>query len=68
MKNLEYRKKADVLYIRLTDNAIDHTEENSEDVLVDVDVNGDVVGIEILGIKARLAELESETVAEPVAV
>jgi len=45
---ISYSKEADALYIRLNDKRIENSDEISEDVILDFDVNGNVVGIEVL--------------------
>ena len=45
---ISYSKEADALYIRLNDKRIENSDEISEDVILDFDANGNVVGIEVL--------------------
>jgi len=45
---IQYSQEADALYIRLKENKIEDTDEISEDFIIDYDVDGSVVGIEIL--------------------
>ena len=64
---LKVDEKADALYLRLNDAAIVESEEVQPGVILDYDQEGQVVGVELLGIKARaggasLRALEFETV------
>ena len=57
----------DVLYIRLDETAIVESEEVQPGVILDLDAKGQVVGLEILGLKGRvpmeeLKRLQFETV------
>jgi len=45
---IQYSQEADALYIRLKESKIEDTDEISEDLIIDYDTNGTVVGIEIL--------------------
>lgn len=45
---IRYSQEADALYIRLKENKIEDTDEVSEDLIIDYDANGKVIGIEIL--------------------
>lgn len=50
---IKYDKEVDVMYIRFTDEDIDHSEETSSGIVVDYDENGNMVGIELLQISKR---------------
>jgi uncharacterized protein YuzE len=59
--------KNDALYFRLDESAIVDSEEIKPGVILDYDANGNVVGIEILGLSNRvpvemLKRLQFETV------
>ena len=63
---LKIDEKADALYLRLNEQAIVESEEVQPGVILDYDAEGRVVGVELLGIKARsagasLRALEFET-------
>lgn len=45
---IRYSQEADALYIRLRETKIENTDEVSEDFIVDYDIDGNVVGLEIL--------------------
>ena len=45
---IHYSQEADVLYIRLKENAVDNTDEITEDIIMDYDRKGNVIAIEIL--------------------
>ena len=46
---IRYSKEADALYIRLKETEIGNSDEINEDMIVDYDLDGNVVAIEILG-------------------
>lgn len=58
---IEYDKEADALYVELNKNKIYKTREESDNFLVDVDKNGNVVGIEILN-ASKITPLEKLSV------
>ena len=45
---MHYSHEADALYIRLKENNIENTEEVSDNIIMDYDKDGNVVGIEVL--------------------
>jgi len=45
---IHYSQNANALYIRLKETEIANTDEISEDIIIDYDKNGNVIGIEIL--------------------
>ena len=45
---IHYSQEADALYIRLKETDIKNSDEISEDVIMDYDEGGNVVGIELL--------------------
>ena len=51
---LRVDEKADALYLRLNEAAIVESEEVESGVILDYDRKGRVVGVEILGLKARV--------------
>lgn len=46
--NFQYDQTADVLYIKLTEQPVTDSEEVEPHVVVDYDVDGQIVGIEVL--------------------
>ena len=56
---IHYSHEADALYIRLKENDIINTDEIVEDIIMDYDKEGNVIGIEILSasIKADIQQL-----------
>jgi len=56
---IHYSQEADVLYIRLNDTDIENSDEVTDDVIMDYDKKGNIVGIEILSAsqKADVSEL-----------
>lgn len=51
---LHYDEEADALYLRLDDSAVDESDEVQPGIILDFDASGQVVGIEILGLRARV--------------
>ena len=51
---ISYSKEADTLYIRLNDRKVETSDEVSDDVILDFDKDGNVVGIEILNASKKL--------------
>lgn len=49
MVQVEYDKKADSMYIWLRKAKYDISEELAENVILDLDKNGRIIGIEVLG-------------------
>ena len=45
---IHYSQESDALYIRLKETKIEETDEISENLIIDYDIDGNVVGIEIL--------------------
>lgn len=52
---LKVDEKSDALYLRLNEEAIVESEEVQPGVILDYDDRGRVVGVELLGIKERVA-------------
>ena len=50
---LHYSREADALYIRLKETDIANTDEVNEDIIMDYDNTGNVVGIEILSLSQK---------------
>ena len=61
---LEYDSKADAIYIRLKDVAIVSTREVEDNLVVDLDAKGRMVGIELLFVSDYLSpeDIDSFTV------
>lgn len=47
-------KVQDTLYFRLNENAIVESEEVQPGIILDFDINGKVIGVEILGLSTRV--------------
>ena len=56
MVQVEYDKKADALYIGLRKAKYDISEELAENVILDLDKNGRIIGIEVLGASKNLGK------------
>ena len=50
---MHYSKEADAMYIRLKESKIVDSDEVSEDIIMDYDESGSVVGIEILSVSEK---------------
>jgi uncharacterized protein YuzE len=57
---VHFDEKADAVYVRLDDSSIVESEEVQPGVILDFDSSGQVVGVELLGVKQRvpLADLK----------
>jgi uncharacterized protein YuzE len=64
---VDFDEAADALYIRLDDSKIEESEEVSPGVVLDFDAKRHVVGIEILGAKAKLPKADLKTMQFKVA-
>jgi len=51
---LRYDEEADALYLRLDDSTVYESDEVQPGIILDFDASGQVVGIEILGLRARV--------------
>jgi len=56
MVKVEYDSKADAMYIRLRKARYDISEELAENVIIDLDKNGRIIGIEILDATKNLGK------------
>jgi uncharacterized protein YuzE len=56
MVQVEYDKKADAMYIWLRKAKYDISEELAENVIIDLDKNGHIIGIEVLGASKNLGQ------------
>ena len=52
---LKVDRESDALYFRLDESTIVESEEVQPDVILDYDAEGNVVGLELLGISSRVA-------------
>ncbi|HEX5479088.1 MAG TPA: DUF2283 domain-containing protein [Dehalococcoidia bacterium] len=61
---LEYDRQADAIYIRLKEAEVANTRELDENVIVDLDAHGRMVGIELLFVSDYLSaeDIDSFTV------
>ena len=56
MVQVEYDKKADAMYILLRKAKYDISEELAENVILDLDKNGRIIGVEVLGASKNLGK------------
>jgi uncharacterized protein YuzE len=59
----EYDPEANAIYVRFSDEEIDHTDEVRPGIIVDYDARGHVVGIEMLDAKTLLSEAALKSLA-----
>ncbi|MBI4822874.1 MAG: DUF2283 domain-containing protein [Nitrospirae bacterium] len=50
---IEYDKEVDALYIRIQEKKVAHTKEIEEGINLDLDKNGKIIGLEIIGATER---------------
>ena len=62
--NLRYDPEADAMYIRLSDKEIATTRKIDDNVILDYDKKGVLVGIELLFVKERMPHLLREIKVE----
>ena len=51
---IRYDKESDILYIRLSDNAITESDEDNPGIILDFDADRNVVAIEVLQASIKL--------------
>ncbi|MCL4430132.1 MAG: DUF2283 domain-containing protein [Chloroflexi bacterium] len=56
MVKVEYDKKADALYIWVRKAKYDISEELAENVILDIDKNGRIIGIEVLDASKNIGQ------------
>lgn len=59
----EYDPEANAIYVRFSDEEIDHTDEVRPGIIVDYDARGHIVGIEMLDAKTLLSEAALKSLA-----
>ena len=57
---IEFDQEADALYIELAQGDVDKTEEIKPGLILDYDINGNVLGVEMLYISKRASESLSQ--------
>ncbi len=50
---IEYDKEVDALYIRIQEKEVSHTKELEEGINLDMDDDGKIIGLEIIGATER---------------
>mgnify|MGYP001570108271 FL=1 len=55
-----YDREADAMYIKLTNNEVDHTRKIDKNTIIDFAKDGSIIGIEILFVRERVPELLKE--------
>lgn len=59
----EYDPEANAIYVRFSDEQVDHTEEIKPGIIMDYDARGRVIGIEMLDAKTILSEAALKSLA-----
>lgn len=59
---ISYDPKVDAMYIRFKSGKYDHTKKVTNEIMVDVTKNGDVLGLEILDAKKQFGEIRPEKI------
>ena len=57
---IEFDQEADALYIELAPGDVDKTEEIKPGLILDYDINGNVLGVEMLYISKRASDSLSQ--------
>ena len=52
---VRYDREVDILYIEVTENKIEESDEDKPGVIIDYDKDGDIVGIEILQASKKMS-------------
>lgn len=63
MMKISYDPKVDAMYIAFKKGKYDRTKKVSDEILVDVSKNGDVLGIEILDAKKQLGDIKPDKIS-----
>ena len=61
---IKYDPEADAMYITLKEAEVETTKEIEQNLILDYDKDGNVIGIEILFVKERMPHLLSELKTE----
>ena len=64
VKMVHYDLEADILYIVTREGPVDDTILADDDVYIELDGNGDVVGIEIRGASANIVENPAKVISK----
>lgn len=59
---ISYDPKVDAMYIRFKSGKYDHTKKVTNEIMVDVTKNGDVLGLEILDAQKQFGEIKPEKI------
>lgn len=65
---IKYDSGADAMYIKLSDDKVDHTKELDENTIINFNKKGQVIGMEILFVKERNPGLLKEFKVENIVV
>lgn len=59
---ISYDPKVDAMYIRFRSGKYDHTKKVSEEILIDVDKKGAILGLEILDAKKQIGKITPQKI------
>jgi uncharacterized protein YuzE len=51
---IEIDDEADAAYVRVSDAPVAHTDEAADGIMIDLDANNRIVGVEVLGLSERV--------------
>lgn len=51
---IKYDKDMDIIYIRLTDGQVTESDEDKPGIILDFDISGNIVGIEVLNASEKI--------------
>lgn len=60
---ITYDRKVDAMYIKLRKGRYDHSKKVTDDILVDVSMKGEILGLEILEASKNIGKVKPEKVA-----
>jgi len=53
---IKYDKDADAIYIELSENEFSSNKKIDDNTIIDIDTNGNIIGIELLDVSKRLTK------------
>ncbi len=60
---IEYDQEVDALYIRIQEKAVARTKELEDGINLDIDEDGKIIGLEIIGAKERYSQKDIFNIA-----
>ena len=53
---IRYDKELDIVYIRFSENKIEESNEDKPGIILDYDIDGSIVGIEVLNASSQMVQ------------